>query len=349
MTDGFLYPDKPKRGDKIAVLSPAGRSAARFPVPYELGLRRLREEFRLEPVEFPMTRAPEASPAERARDVEAAFADPDIRAIIATIGGEDEIKILKHLHPEVLAANPKPFFGYSDNANLHVFLWNLGIVSYNGGAVMVQFGRPGRMNPLTSESLRQAMFERGEFELRPAPEVGDEDRDWADAAAFDDEPRMEPATGWTWHGRNDKAAMGPGWGGCLEIIDWQLRTGRHIQDNAAYRDAILFLETSEEMPDATYVYRVLLGMGERGLLQEFAGVLWARPKAWSFEHRNGATQKQRYMDEQRAAVLKAMAEYNPSIPVVFGIEFGHGDPQYVLPSGGQIQIDPLAKSVRVEY
>jgi muramoyltetrapeptide carboxypeptidase LdcA involved in peptidoglycan recycling len=50
-----------------------------------------------------------------------AFADPDIKAVIASIGGEDELKVLAHLDPDVLTASPKPFFGYSENTNLNVF------------------------------------------------------------------------------------------------------------------------------------------------------------------------------------------------------------------------------------
>jgi muramoyltetrapeptide carboxypeptidase LdcA involved in peptidoglycan recycling len=64
---------------------------ARLPLPYELGLRRLREEFGLRPVEYPTTRAPQASPAERAADIHAAFADPEIKAVIASIGGDDQL------------------------------------------------------------------------------------------------------------------------------------------------------------------------------------------------------------------------------------------------------------------
>jgi muramoyltetrapeptide carboxypeptidase LdcA involved in peptidoglycan recycling len=84
----FSYPDKPRRGDAIAVLSPSAPLPARLPLPlpYELGLRRLREEFGLRPVEYPCTRAPQASPAERAADIHAAFADPQIKAVIASIG-----------------------------------------------------------------------------------------------------------------------------------------------------------------------------------------------------------------------------------------------------------------------
>ncbi|HEV2592066.1 MAG TPA: hypothetical protein VGU02_09250, partial [Gaiellaceae bacterium] len=105
----------------------------------------------------------------------------------------------------------------------------------------------------------------------------------------------------------------------------------------------------EELPDATYIYRVLMGMGERGLLQQFAAVLWGRPKAWNFEHRNGPTEKQAYIGAQREAVIAALEEYNPGVPLVFGVDFGHTDPQYCLPYGGRIEIDPAARRIVVEY
>ena len=59
--------------------SPSSCAAARFPAPYELGLTRLRDELGLVPVEYPTTRAAEASPEQRAADVQAAFADPTSR------------------------------------------------------------------------------------------------------------------------------------------------------------------------------------------------------------------------------------------------------------------------------
>jgi muramoyltetrapeptide carboxypeptidase LdcA involved in peptidoglycan recycling len=43
------------------------------------------------------------------------------------------------LDPDLLAAGPKPFFGYSDETSLQLFLWNLGLVSYVGGSIMLQF------------------------------------------------------------------------------------------------------------------------------------------------------------------------------------------------------------------
>ncbi|MER6775932.1 MULTISPECIES: LD-carboxypeptidase [unclassified Streptomyces] len=51
MTDP-LHPAKPRPGDKVAVLSPSSGLPGLLPLPYELGLRRLREEFGLKPVEY---------------------------------------------------------------------------------------------------------------------------------------------------------------------------------------------------------------------------------------------------------------------------------------------------------
>jgi muramoyltetrapeptide carboxypeptidase LdcA involved in peptidoglycan recycling len=300
------------------------------------------------PVEYPTTRAPQASPAERAGDIHAAFADPDIKAVIATIGGDDQIKVLAHLDPDLLAGNPKPCFGYSDNMNLHLFLWNLGLVSYHGGSLMVQLGRPGRVHPATRHSMELALFGSGSYPLGELTEYSDEERSWDDPATFTSEPTMLPSEGWSWHGPR-VSVTGPAWGGCLEIIDFHLRASRYLLDNAAYEGAVFFAETSEEMPTADYVYRVLMGMGERGLLQCFGSVVWARPKAWSFEHPREPADKASYISAQREAVLTAVAEYHPAAPVVFGVDFGHTDPQLIIPLGGEVRVNSERQSIHVTY
>jgi muramoyltetrapeptide carboxypeptidase LdcA involved in peptidoglycan recycling len=347
LTPTFRYPPKPRPGDRIAVLSPSSGLPAVFPAVFELGLRRLRD-LGLEPVEYPTTRQLDSPPQDRARDLHAAFSDPNIAAVIASIGGEDQITVLRHLDADLLRDNPKPFFGFSDNTNLLVYLWNLGVVSYHGAAVMVQLGRGGRMNALTEASLRAALFTRDEFELTAAESYNDIDRPWEDVSNLESEPAMFPASGWAWHGPG-RVVSGPAWGGCLEIVDFQLRAGRYLLDPAAYAGAVLFVETSEELPSATYVYRVLMGLGERGMLEQFAAVLVGRPKAWSFDSPNGPHEKQRFVAEQTAAVLRALGEYNPGAPVVTGLDIGHTDPQQVIPYGGRVTVDSVGRRVVVQY
>jgi len=155
------YPPKPGPGDQVAVLSPSAGLPEVFPRPFELGLARLRDEFGLVPVEYLATRRMGASGADRAAGIHAAFADPGIAAVIASIGGDDQITVLPHLDAGLLRAHPKPFFGYSDNTCLLAYLASLGIVGYHGGSVMVEFGRPAKMHPVTAASLRAALFTPG--------------------------------------------------------------------------------------------------------------------------------------------------------------------------------------------
>ena len=330
----------------MAILSPSSGGPARFPAVYELGLSRLRE-WGLEPVEYPSTRAMAATPQQRADDVMAAFADPTVTAVFSSIGGEDQIKVLPLLDPEVLRANPKPFFGYSDCTNLLIYLWNLGIVSYHGGAVLVQLARGGRVHPVTEASMKATLFTTGPWEVPQPDSFTDENYDW-NTFDPDFEPPGRPSPAWSWLGRTD-VVTGRLWGGNLEILDWNLRANRWIRPNEEYGGAVLLLETSEEQPDATYVYRVLMGMGERGLLQQFAGVIVAKPKATSLGQPRTVPERDTFTEAQYQAVVRALDEYHPGVPVVMGLDAGHTDPMVVMPIGGEVTLDPARGRVTVTY
>ncbi|MFF3708243.1 S66 family peptidase [Streptomyces phaeochromogenes] len=343
------YPPKPVPGDRVAVISPSAGLPGILPLPYELGLERLRTEYGLEPVEYPAPRRMGSTPRERADDIHAAFADPDVRAVMASIGGDDQITVLPLLDRELIRADPKPFFGYSDNTNLLAHLWNTGIVGYHGASVMCELGRPGAMDPLTAESVRAALFTSGEYELRPAERWRDVDRDWADPATSESEPETRPGTGWTWVNA-DRVVEGRSWGGCLEILAWLLMADREIpRDLSVHDGGVLFLETSEELPSAEEVFRVLRNMGERGLLQRFSALLMGRAKTWSFERPNSPQEGARYAAEQREAVLRAMGAYAPDTTIVLDVDLGHTDPQIVIPYGGVIRVDGPARRITVTY
>ncbi|MFG2191013.1 S66 peptidase family protein [Streptomyces sp. NPDC048639] len=343
------YPPKPRPGDRIAVVSPSSGLPGLLPLPFELGLERLEKDFGLVPVEYPSTRRMDSTPQQRADDLHAAFADPSVAAVMASIGGDDQITVLPLLDRELLRAHPKPFFGFSDNTNLLAHLWNTGIVGYHGASVMTELGRPGAMHPLTAGSLRAALFTSGPYELSPVDRYGDEGTDWADPATFASEPVMRPCDGWWWH-RPERVVEGPGWGGNVEILSWLLMADREIQrDAGAYDGCVLFLETSEELPAADEVFRILRNMGERGLLQRFPALLMGRAKAWSLDRRNDPETKARYAREQRAAVLRALGTYAPETMAVFDVDLGHTDPQQVIPYGGRIRVDGPARRITVTY
>jgi muramoyltetrapeptide carboxypeptidase LdcA involved in peptidoglycan recycling len=339
------YPPKPRPGDRVAILSPSRGLPGILPLPYDLGIRRLREDFGLEPVEYPTTKQMGADPKERARDVNAAFADPSIRAVITTIRGDDQFRILPFLDREVIAANPKPVFGYSDNTNLLAYLWQSGVVGYYGSSVMYHLGRPVSLHPLSTASLRAALFTTGPYELSAAAESRSEGRDWADPATFDVEPVMRPVDGWSWHNA-DRVVEGISWGGCLDVLSWMAIADREIPSPDRLSGAVLVIETSEDMLSASQVAYILQGFGERGVLGQFAAVLVGRSYGALF---GPPEQGVAYAAAQREAVLSMVGRYARGALVVFDVDFGHTDPQLIVPIGGRIRVDGIARRIFVTY
>ncbi|MGC4777397.1 S66 family peptidase [Micromonospora chalcea] len=342
-----VYPPKPKPGDRVAVVSPSAGLPGLFPHVYELGLRRLRDELGLEPVEYPTTRVMGADPRDRARDLMAAFTDPTITAVLATVGGDDLITVTPYLNDEELWANPKSYFGYSDNTNVLNHLYRLDLVGYHGGSVLVHLGRSGKPHPLTLDSLRAALFTSGWYELTAAPEWGDEPYDWRDPATLAEEPPMYPSEGWRWHGPAE-VVQGRTWGGNLEILHWLMATDR-VPRAADLAGSVLVLETSEEMPSAQEVFRIVRNLGERGLLAGFPAIVVGRPKAWDFDRPHTVAERLAWAADQRAAILSALAPYAGDPVVVFDVDLGHTDPQLIIPYGGEIRVDAVERRIAVRY
>jgi muramoyltetrapeptide carboxypeptidase LdcA involved in peptidoglycan recycling len=348
MRPEFSVPAKLAVGDRVAVVSPSFAAPGAFPAKHELSMRRLRDEFGLEPVEYPTTRQVGAPAKDRAADLMAAFADPDIKAVLATIGGDDQITVLPYLNPAVFAANPKPYLGYSDNTNMLNWLWNVGVAGYHGGSTMVHLGRPGGLHPVSTASLRAALLTGGDVDLRPVETFNDEDLDWNDPASLERTVPTQPSPGWFWH-QPDRAVTAPTWGGNLEILHWNLAAGRWIRPVTDYAGCVLLLETSEEMPPAEEVFRMLRNAGERGLLGQFPAVIVGTAKAHSRQHPTSLDERDRYRQDQRAAVLRALTDYNPTAMAVFGVDIGHTDPQWIVPYGGLMTVDGPARRVTAHY
>jgi muramoyltetrapeptide carboxypeptidase LdcA involved in peptidoglycan recycling len=94
---------------------------------------------------------------------------------------------------------------------------------------------------------------------------------------------------------------------------------------------------------------MLRNAGERGLLGQFPAILVATAKASSFARRATAEERADYRARQRAAMLRALDTYNPSAMAVFGVDFGHTDPQWILPYGGTMTVDGPARRIIAHY
>ncbi len=334
-------------GDKVAVVSPSFAAPGKWPHVYELGLQRLKEIFHLEPVEYPTTRKIGASKEERASDLRAAFQDEDIKAVFASLGGNDQVTYVKNLPQDEFASNPKPFFGYSDNSHFENHLWLCGIPSFYGGSILTEFAMQGQMDDYTIEYLSYALFDSGRFELKASSEFNDIGLNWNDESLLNTRRRYQANDGWHWDAIGD--AEGHTWGGCVESIDEMLRHSIALPSLDDFKEIIMFAETSEEIPSHDYVFRVFRALGERGILANIRGLVMGRPKAWEFDKQNTDEQKDIYKDKQRQTILEIVRKYNPSIPIVQNLDFGHTAPQIPLPMGKKMQIETGSKKIFVEF
>lgn len=348
MPDEFVVPPAASPGDRVAVIAPSRGAAAHARDVLSLGLDRLRDVFDLRPVVYPTARQSDDFLRRRSRaratDIHAAFRDPEISAVFATIGGDDQLRVLKHLDPDVLRENPTRFFGMSDNTNLALYLWNQGIVSFYGGQILNQVATPGSLPEYTEEYLRRALFEDSIGEIAPAEQWTDDVVDWGVDDYADQEPEYERNDGWYWHG--DETVSGRLWGGCLAIVRWQLAADRYLPAPDALDGQTLVLETSETLPSADRVRWTLQAMGERGLLERFDGVLVGRPPSRHRSEDPGPGEREQYRRDQRDAILSMLDRYNPDATAVFDLDFGHTNPTVPIPIGGRVEIDPGTETIR---
>ncbi len=343
----FITLPKLKKGDQVAVISPSAGLPGIFPWVFDLGLERLRDVFGLVPKEYPTTRLMGSSLKDRARDIMDAFSDPNNKAVFTSIGGNDQIKLLKYLDPKILIANKKPFFGFSDNTHLHNYLWNLGIPTYYGGAIMTQFAMQGEMDRETINFLKHALFDVGEYELTVSDNYNDIGLDWSDRGNLLKTREIEKNDGLYWDGNLN--AEGILWGGCVESLIVQTTTNKYLPNDNDLDGTILVLETAEDIPEHWVIEYLLTGFGERGFLEKFKAILIGRPKAWDFGKKLSTVEKANYRKEQRETIIRVVREYNKSIPIVQNLDFGHTDPQISLPLGKKARVLTSQKKIYLEY
>ena len=345
-----IIPTKLQPGDRVAILSPSGGLPEVFPEVFDQGLKRLLEVFGLIPVEYPTTRILDSSLVDRAWDLHTALEDTSIRAIICTIGGDDQIKLLKHLKPDIIQANPKIFMGYSDATNLCQYLTQVGgFVTYYGPAIMTQFGASGSMDNYTLDNLKKVLFGSGEVEIFPSKEYSESFLDWGELESLNEVRPMFTSPDRIWYNFGATENSGPTWGGCLEILDFQMQANKFLPGGEYLENKILFFETSEEIPSSRYVYRVLTGMGERGLLQQFQAILVGRARSLRTGEAFDQDKVDKHQQKQREAIIRVTQEYCSGTPILFNLDFGHTDPIFTIPNGGSCRINPVSKQLFMTY
>lgn len=340
-------PKKLNPGAKVAILSPSLAGPAFGPAVHEQALYRLVSDLDISPVEYPTTRKQESLPEEKAADLNAAFADPEIKAIMATIGGYTLIEVLPYLDFALIKANPKIFLGYSDNTNLHNFFFHAGFQSYYGCSTMVHIGAGPALDEIHRQYLRWVLFEGGQRLLTIPSESEDHGQHWEDESALSEYGLRTPLPKPIWAGAAKKA-VGISWGGCLEVLD-QLAIADLLPDNEELAGTILLLETANPQISETQLFKWLRAYGERGLLEAASGVMFAHSPTLDFGYTLPETERLDLQQRRAEIVIETVTKYNHQIPICYGYPFGHTRPQIILPHGGEIAMDGTSKQIWADF
>ena len=108
--------------------------------------------------------------------------------------------------------------------------------------------------------------------------------------------------------------------------------GTRFWPTASHFDgAILFFETSEEKPTVNNVKYMLRNYGSMGVLDRIHGILFGRARSYTEEEKA----------QLDSVILQVVRDEfgRPDIPIVTNLDFGHTDPQWILPLGVQISVD----------
>lgn len=254
--------------------------------------------------------------ASRVADLEAAFANETIDAILTTIGGFNCNELLPYLDFDLIAQNPKIFCGYSDTtALLNAIYAKTGMQTYMGPAYSSFKMREGQdyqtqawLNAVTQDT----------YKLTPSLE-------WSsDAWYLPDTPRTFYPTEWKVY--NPGQASGIAIGGNISTLN--LLTGTEFAPRPD--KYVLFLEEAED-DDYLIIARHLTA-----LLQTYPN-----PQAVLI----GRFPKETEMTEE---ILLTILDKHPilkKVPVLYDLDFAHTQPLFTITIGGQVEIDTKTFSI----
>lgn len=261
----------------------------------------------------------------RAEDLNEAFKDKNVKAILTVIGGFNSNQILKYIDFEAIKENPKIFCGFSDITILSNAIYaKTGLVTYSGPHYS-SFGMLKGFEEYEMEYFKKMFFEEEEFEITSSKE-------WSDDLWFLDQENREFIENEGMFVINEGEAQGEIVGGNLCTLN--LLQGTKYMPNI--ENKVLFLEDDNmagkiflmefdrnleslvQMPEFKTVKGIVLGRAQKGC--EMTKEKWTK-------------------------LIKNKPELE-KIPVIAGADFGHTTPIFTFPVGGNARLK--AKDGKIE-
>jgi len=252
-------------------------------------------------------------PRRRAQDLNALFADPEVDVVQSLQGGFGSAQTIPFLDFDTIAANPKPFVGYSDITALHV-----AISQRTGLATVYGNGLVGVGDPETTKFTRDRLLDvlRGEG-------TSEVPRD-------PDDPYVRAI-----HGGKVTAPLV---GGCLWLLMQTMGTPWEID----VAGKILFFEDVKAPP--YYVDGFLTQLAHAGKLQQAVGVVVGEMKDcdWGDQREASDWARSRSLEDVLEERLEPLG-----VPVLYKLPLGHGKHLASIPLGVRYTLDADAQTLTV--
>ena len=323
-----MVPNKLKAGDEVRVIAPSRSMAILGEDCKKLATERL-EELGLKVTfgKHVMEADPDyfaASKEARVEDLNDAFRDPNVRAILTVIGGFNSNQILDYIDYEAIKNDPKIFCGFSDITALsNAIHAKTDVVTYSGP----HYSSFGMLKGFeyTLEYFKKMFFEENEFEITSSNE-------WSDDAWFIDQENRKFIPNDGMFIINEGEAEGDIIGGNLCTLN--LLQGTEYMPNI--ENKVLFLE-DDDMAGKIFLMEFDRNLQSLIHMPEFKtvrGIVLGRSQV--------ATEMTK---EKWIKLIKNKPEL-ANIPVVAGADFGHSTPIFTFPVGGHARVK--AKDGKIE-
>jgi muramoyltetrapeptide carboxypeptidase len=245
---------------------------------------------------------------DRAADLHAILADPEVRAIVCLQGGYGSPRLIPLLDERTFAANPKAICGYSDLTTLHLAAsrWGNVISFYSNGVTGIG---AIEVTEFSKASLRRALFS---------------DEPYGPIGPNPDDPYVRCVVG----GR----ATGRLAGGCAGLLSSAI--GTRLQPD--FRNRIVVLEEIEM--EGYVLDGTLTQLRNAGLFEGAAGIVVGDLKTkWSGSIGELSTED---IVEEVLAPL--------GLPLIIGLPVGHNKHHATVPLGALATLDADHGTVIVE-
>jgi muramoyltetrapeptide carboxypeptidase len=253
-------------------------------------------------------------PKARASDLNALFADPEVDVVQALQGGYGSAQTIPYLDFDAIAANPKPFVGFSDITALHVAIRQRTGMRTIYGNGLVGVGGP-ESTAFTRDRLLDVLRGEADNEVPRNP----------------DDPYVRAIVGGT--------ATEPLVGGCLWLLLQTMGTPWELDVDGA----ILFFEDYKAPP--YYVDGMLTQLGHAGKLGQVAGVVVGEMKDcdWGDQREASDWARSRSLEDVLEEHLEPLG-----VPVLYGLPLGHGKHLASIPLGVRYTLDADRRSLTLE-